>query len=97
MVDSGDVANTGTATVFFCTNFGNGRQTVRISLRLENPGAPINTSFSLDAGETKTFATHATIVYSEAGALAPGQAFEQGSAIIYATSLNGPVYRLVAR
>jgi hypothetical protein len=88
VLDSGDVANTGTATVFFCTNFGNGRQTVRISLRLENPGAPINTSFSLDPGETKTFATHATIVYSENGALAPGQAFEQGSAIIYATSLN---------
>jgi len=87
VLDSGDPANTGTATVFFCTNFSGGRENVRVSLRPEIPGAPINDILALDPGETRTFATHQTATYSEDSNVAPGVMFEQGSAVISATSL----------
>jgi hypothetical protein len=88
VLDSGDGSGAGTATLFFCTNFGGVEERVRVSLRLENPVAPINATLNFGPGETRTFATKGTSTYSEDINMAPGVAFEQGSAIIYATTLH---------
>jgi hypothetical protein len=88
VLDSGDVGLTGKATLFFCTNFGPVAERLRISLRLENPGPPHNTTLEVGPGETKTAATHGTVAYGGEDEIAPGTSFQQGSAIISATSLH---------
>ena len=46
--DSGDVTNVGMATTFFCTNFGNVAEKVRIRLLTEDGGTPANNTFDFD-------------------------------------------------
>jgi hypothetical protein len=86
--DNGGAANTGLATVFFCTNFGDVEERVRISLRAEADGAPTNNTFNFGPGQTRTLATHFTTVYSEEAQLDPGTFYEQGAATISATTVN---------
>jgi hypothetical protein len=88
VMDSGSADEVGIATVFFCTNFGNVAERVRISLRPEEGGVPINNTYDLGPRETKTFETHDTAAYDEDNTLAPGVIFTQSAAIILATTKN---------
>ena len=50
VIDSGSASFTGIATVFFCTNFSNVPEVVRISLRAEANGAPTNNTYGFSVG-----------------------------------------------
>ena len=88
VIDPGSASFTGIATVFFCTNFSNVPEVVRISLRAEANGAPTNNTYGFSVGETRTFVTHEINAYSVDAELAPGVLFTQASAILFATTTN---------
>jgi len=88
VLDTGNFANLGVATVFFCTNFGGVTENIRFVTRTSTGALASNLVFNLVHLGTLTTATHSTALYADAfTSLATGPVSE-GTTAIAATSTN---------
>jgi hypothetical protein len=86
VTDDGGADNTGVATALHCTNSSGVQQSVNVSFKFAT-GAPVNGfGAALKAGETRTWATHPSVLFEETGGFGGGVAIHQGSAAISASS-----------
>ena len=84
--DTGSAADTGTATIFHCSNWTASTQQVRFFVRTPNGAVVANKTYLFSAAGTVSLATHGTLVYGEDDYLAPGTVIKQGTAMIMATA-----------
>jgi hypothetical protein len=84
--DNGGGIDSGQATSFHCTSISTVNETLQIRVRDFN-GTPVGTrSIVITPNRTRTLSTHLTRLFFEDATLSPGEAIEQGSAEILATS-----------
>jgi len=84
--DNGGAINTGVATSFHCTNYGNVSELVRIKIFNFNGTNVSDNTFTVPSKRTHTASTHGTVAFNEDAFLSAGTLVEQGHAAIFATS-----------
>jgi len=87
VTDSGDLINSGVATVFHCTNFSGGTENIRFVTRNSGGALVSNEMSGMIHLATITASTHLTSAYSDLLNLHTGSV-SQGTAAIAATSIN---------
>ena len=88
VTDDGGGVRTGVATSFHCTNFSGVTETVRIVVRNENDGLVANLALNISHLRTRTYTTHAVVLYGGPIAVLNTGLILQGSAAIAATSTS---------
>jgi hypothetical protein len=86
VLDRGESAGQGAATVFHCTNFSGVDETIRFVTRAGTGALASNVTVTISHLQTKTVQTHITATYT-GNSLATGQ-IAQGTTAIAATSIN---------
>jgi hypothetical protein len=84
--DSGSAINTGVATSFHCTNYGNVSELIRIRVFNFDGTTTSDNTFTVTAKRTHTASTHGTVAFNEDTFLSTGALIEQGHSSIFATS-----------
>ena len=88
VMDDGNFANLGVATVFFCTNFSGVTENIRFVTRARTGTLATNLVFSVDHLGTLTTATHSTALYFDAFTSLATGGISEGTTAIAATSTN---------
>jgi hypothetical protein len=86
--DNGGGPEAGQATSFHCTSVSTVDETLVIRVRDFNGVIVGSRSITIPPNRTRTMSTHLTRLFFEDAVLSPGEAIEQGSAEILATSIQ---------
>jgi hypothetical protein len=86
VLDSGGASNTGTATVFHCTNFSGAQENLRIVVRDSDSTIKGNLALVINHLQTVTLATRGVAIYVET--VFTMGTIQQGTAAIAATSVE---------
>ena len=86
--DSAHAADVGTATTFHCHNFSNVDE--RLIFRVTNYDGVVitNVAVTIEPNKMITTSTHGTLAFFEDFYLSPGTHIQQGSVVIFGTSIN---------
>src|SRR3954449_13517821 len=86
--DNGAGSDAGVATSFHCSSFSTVDEKLRITLRNFNHTQVANRAITIHPLDTVTLSTHLTRIFTEDFQLSPGVSINQGSAEIFATSVD---------
>jgi hypothetical protein len=86
--DNGGGPEAGQATSFHCTSASTVNETLAIRVRDFNGVIVGARTITIAPNRTRTLSTHFTRMFFEDGTVSPGEAIEQGSAEILATSIQ---------
>jgi hypothetical protein len=86
--DNGAGADGGVATSFHCSSFSTVDEKLRITLRNFNHTQVANRTVTIHPLDTVTLSTHFARIFTEDLQLSPGVNINQGSAEIFATSVD---------